>query len=196
MDRSIHIVLASSSTARRSILTRLGIAFEAVSPGIDEQARANESATMMVRRLAVEKAQAVADRFPNALIIGSDQAAEQSDGEIIGKPGNHAQAVTQLLAASGRRMMMYTGIALLNNSSGHIQSAVETFAVDYKELSVEQIERYLHADQPYQCCGSLKIESRGITLLKRLRGDDPNALVGLPVIRLLDMLTAEGVTLF
>ena len=190
-----NIVLASSSPYRRELLQRIGLEFDTDRPDIDETAAAGESPPDLVRRLAQEKAAAVAPRHPNALIIGSDQVADH-DGVIVGKPANHQDAVNQLRQASGRTVTLYTGLALLDARSGRVQSAVEPFSVVFRELDDDLIERYLRAEEPYNCCGSLRAEGAGISLLKALRGDDPNALIGLPLIRLCEMLKQENVELF
>ncbi len=188
------IILASSSPYRRQILTRIGLPFEWCAPSVDETPRVRESAAALVQRLAAAKARAVAGRYPRALIIGADQVAAH-EGEIMGKPGGHAAAAAQLARMSGGEVMLYAAVALYNAATDVMQSAVETYAVQFRALDSAQIERYLRAEQPYDCCGSLKAEGPGIALLKRLRGDDPNALIGLAVIRLLDMLKNEGVEL-
>lgn len=189
------IVLASSSPYRRELLARLGLPFESESPTVDESARDGETAPLLVERLAVAKATAVGATWPDALVIGSDQVADH-DGRIVGKPSDHADAVRQLKEASGRRIVLYTGVAVLDTSSGRLQSAVEPFEVTFRALDDELIERYLSFEKPYNCCGSLRAEGAGICLLEALRGDDPNALIGLPLIRLCRMLAAEGVTPF
>ncbi len=189
-----QVVLASSSIYRRQILQRLGIAFDWAPPDIDESPLVGESARQLVERLAIAKAQSVARDYPGDLIIGSDQVAEQ-DGKIIGKPADHADAVKQLQAASGSLATLFCGIALVNGMNGQIRSDVVTVKVECRELTDAEIERYLLADKPYNCCGSLKVESLGITLLRRIRSDDPNAITGLPVIRLLELLREAGLSL-
>jgi septum formation protein len=186
------IVLASSSRFRRELLGRLRLAFEAVAPHVDETPLPNETPEKLARRLAVAKAQAVASSRPTALIIGSDQVAAY-DGTIVGKPQDHADAVKQLRAASGRKVVLYTGLALINSATGRIQSDVVPFGVRFRRLTDAQIENYLRREQPYDCTGSVKSEGLGIALLERFEGDDPNALIGLPLIRLVRMLEAEGV---
>jgi MAF protein len=187
----LPIVLASSSPYRRALLEKLALNFTACSPAIDETARPDEEPMALVERLACEKAQALATRFPRHLIIGSDQVA-CLDGQILGKPGNIDRARQQLLAASGRRVLFLTGLCLLDSATGRRQSAVEPFAVEFRALSCAQIERYLEREQPFDCAGSFKSEGLGIALFKRLDGDDPNALIGLPLIRLIAMLEAAG----
>ena len=188
------IVLASSSPYRREILERLGLNFQCRSPDIDESPRSGESPDDLVRRLSGEKARAVAGDLTEGLVIGSDQVAVLQ-GRILGKPVDHADAVAQLRAGSGRQTTLYCGVALLNLASGNLRSAVERVTVECRELSEAEILRYLEADKPYDCCGSLKVEGSGISLLRRINSDDPNAITGLPVIRLIEMLRAEGIAL-
>lgn len=189
---SAPLILASSSIYRREILARLGLDFEVVEPHIDEALHQDESAEHAVRRLAEEKARAVGSHLKKGLVIGSDQLAEQG-GQIIGKPRDHEHAVEQLTAASGSKAVLHSAVSVLNCSSEALQSAIVRVEVECRELSEEEILRYLEVDQPYNCCGSLKVESLGIALLKSIRSDDPNAITGLPVIRLLEMLRKEGV---
>ncbi len=187
-----RFILASTSPFRRALLDRLGLPFEVSAPDIEETPRPGEQAAELVARLAEAKARAVAARESQALVIGSDQVAVL-DGDILGKPGDHARAVAQLSRASGRTVSFYTGLCLLDSASGRTQVAVEPFWVVFRKLDPECIESYLRREQPYNCAGSFKSEGLGITLFRRLRGDDPNSLVGLPLIRLVDMLKQEGV---
>ncbi len=186
------LILASSSPYRRELLSRLGMEFSSVSPEVDESHLPDESVETLVMRLAQNKAQKIAETHPDALIIGSDQVAT-IDGQILGKPGSHARAVTQLMQASGKRVSFFTGLCLLNSASGKCQLACEPFHVDFRVLSRQQIENYLGREQPYNCAGSFKSEGLGITLFQRMQGDDPASLIGLPLIRLVDMLQKEGV---
>ena len=193
------IVLASSSPYRRQILERVNLSFTCHKPGVDESVLPGESAPDLVARLALAKAKAVAAHYPDGLIIGADQVADHR-GEIIGKPDDHDDAVRQLRSMSGSSLTLYSGVVLYDAAASdaandNYQSAVEPFVVEFRELDDDLIERYLKAEQPYDCCGSLKAEGPGIALLKRLHGDDPNALVGLPLIRLLEMLKNVGVVL-
>ena len=188
------LVLASSSPHRRQLLDRLGLSYEICPPEIDERRHDGEPPADYVARLAREKAAAVAGRFPQHLIIGSDQAAVL-DGEVIGKPGDHARARQQLQRASGRSVRFLTGLSLLNSASGRQQTVVEPFTVHFRRLDEARIERYLEREQPYGCAGSFKSEGLGIALFERLEGDDPNALIGLPLIRLIGLLEREGVTI-
>lgn len=187
-----QLVLASTSPYRKALLQRLGLAFEAASPAAGETPLPGESPQELVKRLAEAKARAVADRFPQALIIGSDQVAVL-EGEILGKPGTHAKALDQLRAASGKRVSFLTGLCLLNAASGHAQVEVVPFSVKFRELTDAQLEAYLRKEQPYDCAGSFKSEGLGIALFEKLEGDDPNALIGLPLIRLIAMLSREGI---
>ncbi len=185
------LILASSSPYRKELLARLGLPFSAVSPDIDETPLPGEPPEHLVGRLAVAKAQAIADRHPNALVIGSDQVAVHR-GAIVGKPGDHDRAVAQLRAASGQSVTLYTGLALVDAESGRTQSEVIPFRVVFRKLNDARIERYLRKEQPYNCAGSVKSEGLGIALLERFEGEDPNTLIGLPLIRLVAMLEKEG----
>ena len=189
-----QVVLASSSPYRRQILERINLQFTSHAPDIDESPLLCESAPTLVARLSLAKTKAVAGLYPDALIIGSDQVADLH-GKIVGKPTSHEDAVRQLEKASGSVITLYSGLALYNAVTDDFQSVVEPFVVEFRELDRDLIERYLEVEQPYNCCGSLKAEGLGITLLKRLKGDDPNTLIGLPVIRLVDMLKNAGVEL-
>ena len=187
-----QLVLASSSKYRAELLARLRIAFTQDSPDIDESANAGESATELVARLALAKARALAPKYPDALLIGADQVGELNGG-IVGKPRDHAHAISQLQAASGRAVMLHSGLTLLDARRGSFQRAVIPYEVQMRELSRQMIEDYLRAESPYDCCGSLKAEGLGIVLLERLRGDDPSAILGLPLIKLAQMLRRAGV---
>jgi septum formation protein len=187
-----EIVLASTSPYRRELLVRLGLPFQVASPSVDESALPGESAPALVRRLAEAKARAVAGAYPGALVIGSDQVAAL-DGERLGKPGTHERAVQQLSRASGRRVEFLTGLCLLDAGSGTAQVDVVPYAVVFRSLGTEQVRRYLEREQPYDAAGSFKSEGLGIALFERLEGEDPSALVGLPLIRLTAMLATAGV---
>jgi len=186
------ILLASSSAYRRDLLKKLGLHFDWASPDIDESPLPNESADMLVERLAIAKANALATQYPAHLIVGSDQVAVLGD-DILGKPHNYERAFAQLRAASGQQVIFKTGICLLNTQTNNIQSSVEEFTANFKILSDEQIHYYLNYEQPYDCAGSFKCEGLGIALFTKLSGDDPNTLIGLPLIRLIEMLNNEGV---
>ena len=187
-----HIILASSSPYRRQLLERLGLPFQVVRPNVDESPGAGESATALVERLALAKARGVAQQRQGALVIGADQVAVQA-GKIVGKPSDHAQARRQLRQASGNSVTLYTGLALVNSDNGRSQSDVIPFRVLFRQLSEQQIENYLQREQPYDCAGGVKAEGLGVALLQRLEGDDPSALIGLPLIRLVQMLEHEGI---
>lgn len=187
-----RLILASTSPFRRELLARLGLPFSTQAPDADESRQSGEDAPALVARLAELKARVVARHEPAALIIGSDQAAAL-DGAIIGKPGDHERATMQLRRASGRTVIFYTGLCLLDSASGQCQVTVEPFRVVFRPLTVEMIDRYLRREQPYQCAGGFKSEELGIALFERLEGDDPTSLIGLPLIRLTRMLEAAGV---
>jgi len=187
----MRLILASSSPFRRDLLARLKIPFEIISPDIDESPRPGESPPALVERLAKEKAWAVARAQRDALVIGSDQVAVHGD-EIVGKPHTHARAVEQLRMASGKTVTLYTGLALVNAATGRVQCEVLPYRVVFRPLTDEQIECYLRKEQPYNCAGSVRSEGLGIALLERFEGDDPNTLIGLPLIRLVRMLENEG----
>lgn len=186
------ILLASSSPYRQSLLLRLGLDFQCASPDIDETPKPEEAATDLAQRLALEKALALRQQYPKHLIIGSDQVATV-DGTILGKPGNYDNAMKQLSHCSGRRITFSTGLCLLNAQSGRQQVNRVDFHVQFRHLSQNQISNYLKLEQPYDCAGSFKYEGMGICLFQQLEGDDPNSLIGLPLIKLCDMLIEEGV---
>ena len=187
------LILASSSIYRQQLLQRLRLPFTAVSPDIDETPRPAEHAADTALRLAEQKARALVGRFPDALIIGSDQVAILN-GEAISKPGNHANAVQQLTAASGRSVFFHTALCLLDSGNAEVQTKIARNEVKFRRLTAEQIERYLLAEKPYDCAGSAKCEGLGIALIESIRGDDPNALIGLPLIELTSMLMRAGVS--
>ena len=189
-----QLILGSSSPFRAELLTKLGLNFSASSPDIDETRLTNETAEQLVKRLAEQKAMAVAKQHPQALIIGSDQVAVLDD-QIIGKPGNHEKAFKQLQTASGKTIQFLTGLALFNSATNKMQSIVEPFHVTFRQLTDAQIDFYLHQEKPYQCAGSFKSEGFGITLFSKLQGNDPNSLIGLPLICLVEMLGNEGIDL-
>jgi septum formation protein len=186
------LVLASTSIYRSQLLSTLQIPFQTAAPDVDETPLPGESAEQTSWRLSRIKAQVVAKRFPDALIIGSDQVA-LLDGQQIGKPLNHDNAVLQLRAMRGKTVDFYTALTLLNAASGEMQTDVAINKVSFRSLSDDQIERYLKKEQPYHCAGSAKSEGLGIALISSIRGDDPNALIGLPLILLVSMLEKQGV---
>lgn len=185
------LVLASSSPYRRELLARLRLPFEVLSPQTDESPMPGERPPELALRLASAKAKSVAERHPAALIVGSDQVAVLGE-EILGKPGTHETALRQLQRSSGCELVFYTAVCLLNSATGNLQTAIATNQVKLRELSEGEIERYLRIEQPYDCAGSAKCEGLGIALLEYIRGDDPNALIGLPLIALTRMLRNEG----
>ena len=187
----LPLVLASSSPYRRALLERLQLPFEWAAPDIDESPLSGETPESLTLRLAQEKARALTARYPAHLIIGSDQVL-LLDGQAVSKPGNHAGATAQLRASSGKTLTFSTALCLLNSATGETQSHCEPFQVVFRRLSDETIERYLHREKPYDCAGSFKSEGLGITLFHALRGDDPNSLIGLPLIRLCGMLQQAG----
>lgn len=189
------LVLASTSIYRSELLKRLQLPFETAAPNVDETPLPNESALATSMRLAQEKARAVAGNYPNALIIGSDQVA-LLEGQQLGKPLTHENAVKQLRAMRGKTTHFYTALTLLNSKTGNIQTEVAENYVTLRDLSDAEIEGYLLKEQPYHCAGSAKSEGLGIALMSKMAGDDPNALIGLPMILLIEMLRRENVRLF
>ncbi|WP_417580712.1 Maf family protein [Nitrincola sp.] len=190
MDKTL--ILASSSPYRREILDKLGFAYRSKKPDVDETPLPTESPEALVARLAESKARSLADHFHNALIIGSDQVAVL-DGLIIGKPGTKAKAMEQLQHASGRCVTFLTGLSLYNTETQQVQTEVVPYKVYFRQLSDSIIDRYLEREQPFNCAGSFKSEALGIVLFDKLEGDDPNTLIGLPLIRLVRMLEQEGI---
>ena len=189
------LVLASTSVYRSELLQRLQLPFETAAPEVDETPLPGEFARATSLRLAQEKARAVAAAYPDALIIGSDQIA-LLDGQQIGKPLTHDNAFRQLRAMRGKTTIFYTALALLNSKTGRMQAEVAENHVTLRDLGDAEIEGYLLKEQPYHCAGSAKSEGLGIALMSRMTGDDPNALVGLPLILLTEMLRCENVRLF
>src|SRR5512140_918901 len=192
MKSNVQIVLASTSKYRRELLARLGLPFEVASPQVDEAALPGEAPQDTARRLAEAKARAVAQRFPQAIVIGSDQVAVLK-GMQLGKPGDHANALRQLKAMRGKEVVFHTALCLYAAASARAQTRVVPFSVRFRDYSDAQIERYLQREQPYDCAGSARCEGLGIALIAEMRGDDPNALIGLPLIALIEMLAAQGV---
>ncbi len=190
---NLPLILASTSPFRKELLQRLGLPFETAMPDVDETPQANESPQALVQRLAELKTRAVGGVL-KGLIIGADQIASTGT-DILGKPGSHEKAAAQLAFLSGKRVSFYTGLCLLNSASGDMQLDMVPFHVQFRTLSDEQINRYLHAEQPYNCAGSFKSEGLGITLFEKMEGEDPTALIGLPLIRLTSMLANAGVIL-
>lgn len=185
-----NLILASTSPWRRALLEKLAMPFECAAPEVDETPMPGESPRHLVNRLAQEKAQSLAHRFPSHLIIGSDQVCVL-DGEIAGKPLTEEKAYQQLAKASGNIITFYTGLALYNSATGHLQTEVEPFDVHFRHLSEAEIEDYVRKERPLHCAGSFKSEGLGIALFERLEGRDPNTLIGLPLIALCQMLRRE-----
>lgn len=191
---TLPIVLASSSPYRKAILQKLHIDFETASPDINESPLKDESPEKLVKRLSEEKARAVANTHPQHLIIASDQVAVLNE-RIIGKPGDHEKAFQQLKQASGQTVIFHTGLCLYNSQSGSCQLEVVPYHVKFKSLTDDEITNYLNIEQPYNCAGSFKSEGLGIALFERMQGEDPNTLMGLPLIRLVSMLNNESVNI-
>lgn len=191
---SFALVLASTSRYRRELLARLALPFETAAPDVDETPRAGEAPRELALRLALEKAQAVAARKPQAIVIGSDQVADLH-GQPLGKPGTHERAAAQLARMSGQTVLFHTAVAVMQASRGFAQSSLATVTVRFRTLDAATIERYLLAEQPYDCAGSAKSEGLGIALLQAIESDDPTALIGLPLIRTAQLLRAAGLTL-
>jgi len=188
------LYLASTSAYRQQLLAKLTPHFTAVTPETDETPLPDEDATALVRRLARAKAQAVAATLDKGLVIGADQVAV-FNGQIIGKPHTNENAMAQLRQFSGHTVTFLTGLALLNAASGHCQQVVDPYTVSFRLLTDAEITAYVLREQPLDCAGSFKSEGLGISLFSAMRGDDPNSLIGLPLIRLLQLLRNEGINL-
>ena len=187
-----NIILASSSPFRRELLARLQLDFESRAPEVDESILADEDAIRYVRRLAESKAQVIARQDPEAIVIGSDQCA-LLDGQILGKPGSHQNALQQLRQAQGKNVVFHTAVCVMQLSSGFNAVEEVPFEVEFRHLSDRQLEHYLRVEQPYQCAGSFKAEGYGSCLFRGMQGEDPSALIGLPLFKLIEMLEAAGV---
>jgi len=187
MKDSRKLVLASSSPFRKELLNKLFTNFDCASPDIDESFKANETPLKLSKRLALEKASALAGTFPNHLIIGSDQVAMLGDKQLT-KPGSHENSVKQLMTSSGKSITFYTSLCVLDSRSKQSAIDLDICKVHMKQLSVEQIEDYVTRDKPYGCAAAFKSEGLGIALFEKIEGDDPNALVGLPLIKLITLL--------
>ncbi len=192
MMMSRQLVLASTSLYRRELLRRLGLPFETADPLVDETPLGAETPSALAERLALAKAAAVAPAFPGALIIGSDQVAHR-DGQIFDKPLVHERAAAQLRAMRGHAVVFHTAVCLFDNATGSHALRAEATEVRFRALTDTEIERYLEREQPYHCAGSAKAEGLGISLLEYIRGNDPNALIGLPLIALCELLRRAGV---
>lgn len=188
------VILGSTSRYRAELMGRLGIPFETAAPDVDETPLPHETPQQIARRLALAKARAVAARFPDAVVIGSDQVADLA-GTPLGKPGTHERAVQQLRAMRGQTVVFQTALAVVCQATGFEQADLAAVRVVFRDLTDAEIEHYLRAEQPYDCAGSAKSEGLGIALLERIDNDDPTALVGLPLIRTCRLLRAAGVKL-
>ncbi len=188
------LILGSTSPYRRELLSRLRLPFEAIAPDVDETPRPGEPPRDLALRLALAKAQDVAKRQPDAIVIGSDQVADLN-GQPLGKPGTHERAVVQLQQMRNQTVIFQTAVAVVCQASGFAQTELAAIEVRFRDLSDAEIERYLRAEQPYDCAGSAKSEGLGIALLDAIVSDDPTALIGLPLIRTSRLLRAAGVTL-
>ena len=186
-----RLILASTSTYRRELLGRLSVPFECMSPGVDERERPDESPVGRAERLSIEKARAIASQVSDALVIGSDQVAVL-DGVIADKPLSHENARNQLRRASGRAMQLHSGVAVVDSRNGATSARVEACTVHFRLLSEATIEAYLQAERPYDCAGSARVEALGIALMSRVETHDPSAIIGLPLIALVDMLAQHG----
>lgn len=186
------LILASTSRYRRELLERLRLPFEVHAPDVDETPRPGEPPAALAQRLALAKAQAVSVRFPEAVVIGSDQVADL-DGTPVGKPGAHDRAVAQLRAMRGRSVVFQTAVAVIRASTGYVGAALAPVTVRFRALDDAEIEHYLTTEKPYDCAGSAKAEALGIALLETIDSDDPTALIGLPLIRTCALLRAAGI---
>jgi septum formation protein len=189
---TLPLVLASTSPYRRELLGRLGLEFTTCSPETDETRQDGETPKELVLRLSEAKARAGAAQGSHALVIGSDQVAIVGD-TVLGKPGTTERACAQLAKLSGQRVTFLTGLCLFNSAQQRVQVDLVPFTVVFRTLSTQQIENYVQREQPLNCAGSFKSEGLGVALFERIEGDDPTALIGLPLIRLVTMLEAEGV---
>jgi septum formation protein len=188
------LILGSTSRYRRELLERLRIAFEVAAPEVDETPLPGEAPAALAQRLALAKAQAVAAKYPEAVVIGSDQVADLQ-GQALGKPGTHERAVQQLRQMSGQSVIFQTAVAVVCKASGFVQQDIAAVQVVFRALTEVEIETYLRLEQPYDCAGSAKSEGLGIALIERIGNDDPTALIGLPLIRTARMIRAAGVQL-
>ncbi len=190
----LKLILASSSPYRQQLLARLGVSFECVSPDIDEQTLENENPDDYVLRLSREKAIKIGEIREKSLIIGSDQCAV-CEQQIIGKPGAHDKAVQQLSQLSGKHVVFITGVTVLNSQSGEMRTWADHYTIKFRTLQASEIERYLASDQPYNCAASFKSESLGIALCESMQGDDPSALIGLPLLKVAQQLRDFGLVI-
>lgn len=191
-NTGMQLILGSSSPFRKELLARLGVSFTTESPDIDESRHTDETAEQLVKRLSIEKTGAIGSNHGNALIIGSDQVAIIDD-EILGKPGTVEKAEAQLQKASGKTVMLLTGLCLLNSRSGKYLVDIVPYSVHFRDLTSDQIKAYVEKERPLNCAGSFKSEGLGVALFQKMEGEDPTALIGLPLIRLVSMLKEEGI---
>jgi len=189
-----NVILGSTSRYRRELMSRLHLPFDVQAPEVDETPHPGEAPAALAVRLALAKAQAVAERFPEAIVIGSDQVADL-DGEPLGKPGDHARATAQLRRMRGRTLIFQTALAVVCKATGFVQQDLAPVRVVFRRLDDAAIEHYLRTEQPFDCAGSAKSEGLGIALLESIDSDDPTALIGLPLIRTCRLLRAAGVDL-
>jgi len=192
MSLAPPLILASTSRYRHELLSRLRLPFEVLAPDVDETALPGETPQQLAQRLALAKARAIAVRRPEAVVIGSDQVADL-DGQALGKPGTHERALQQLRRMRGRRVLFHTAVAVVRAEQAFEAAALCSVAVSFRDLRDEEIEFYLRAEQPYDCAGSAKCETLGITLLEAIESDDPTALIGLPLIRTSELLRQAGI---
>lgn len=195
LPKARALILGSTSPYRRELLERLRLPFEVEHPEVDETPSAGETPIAMAQRLAMAKAQSVAQRFPQAIVIGSDQVADLN-GEPLGKPGNHLNAVAQLQRMRGQTVVFQTAVAVVCLATGFAQSELAQVKVLFRDFSDQALQHYLRAEQPYDCAGSAKSEGLGIVLLERIDNQDPTALVGLPLLITCRLLRAAGVPLY
>ncbi|KEQ13190.1 Maf family protein [Endozoicomonas numazuensis] len=188
----MKIILASSSPYRKSLLKRIDLPFECHSPDIDETPHSGESAQALTMRLSRQKAERLKQAYPEHLIIASDQSAQLSK-TLLGKPGSEQKAIEQLMSCSGQSVTFYTGLCLLNTQTNNCQVDTVTYTVHFRHLSQQEIENYIRKEKPLDCAGSFKCEGLGISLFSKMEGDDPNSLIGLPLIKLTNMLIKEGI---
>ena len=190
------IILASSSPYRQQLLRQLGFPFVAAAPDFVEEIDPSVAPALLVRHLALGKAQCLAEDYPDALIIGSDQVFVDQRRRPVGKSGNLQAAFHQLKQMAGRTHCFYTGLALFDSRSGAVQTDYATFSVTFRPLSDDQIYNYLQREEPFDCAGSFKIEGLGIALMEKMEGEDYNSLIGLPLIKLVSMLEVAGINIF
>ncbi|WP_151980718.1 Maf family protein [Acinetobacter guerrae] len=191
------IILASSSQTRKTLMDRLGIVYHCISPDIDESVQGEKHADDLARRLAFEKAKVIAEQYPDAIVIGSDQVAWRihSPQDFIGKPLTTENAITQLMANSGQSVCFSTGLSIQHLHSGFEKTLVEHYQVKFRELNLTEIERYVALEQPLQCAGSFRCEGLGISLFESMSGNDQTTLMGLPLIQVCHLLRQLGLTI-